>query len=137
MEKLVADNEYLNFIADKTEKFIKVLQVDADKLRNKDSDQFERYMAWVRLSAYFEAAEMVVKVSRTGLSSGHDINHPALQTPSAINGGWGQIKIKDNPFFVQEDDDDDEMVSETTIETELKKIFPKHIVIEVMKQIKE
>lgn len=127
MEKVKADNLHLYKTADAMDHMIEHIESDVSLLRDRDADQFSRFMAYNRIRTYLSTAQLVLKLAHASIMTGHTIQHESLQTDAAKEHEWNIVKAESHPFFIQGDNDDD-------IESTLKKVFAKHIVEQLFKR---
>jgi hypothetical protein len=107
MEKLLPDEKYINHMAENLEHLISHIQKDIAKLKDKNSDVFERFMAFSRSRSFIDTAEIVMGSIRKAMVAGHCLQNKSLHTEMAKKHGWDVCKSSDHPFFLQDDKDDD------------------------------
>src|SRR5271170_915177 len=106
MSELIPDTKHFKILIRAVETLIQGLRKDLDNLKNDDADMFTRYLSYIRIKSLANIASICMKNNQEMVLAGHCIHDERLQTSEAIKNGWDETRIKDNPFFVQDDDDD-------------------------------
>lgn len=99
MKEFKIDERYLTHIASQVKKAIEGLTRYENQLSDLNEDIFVRYMAMARLTAYIQAANMVVTLQSQFMQLGHDLSHPIFKTPELEKEGWDEIDLGSNEFF--------------------------------------
>lgn len=108
MENLKIDEKHLQNLVMVYEEFIDKLNVDIEFLKNKHSDIFDRYMSYWRLKNLAKSINIISDLHKSALIAGHSLNHELLQTKEAKKHGWDEMKLENNPFFIQNDEENEE-----------------------------
>lgn len=97
------DERYLKRIAKEAHEFCEWVIDNARKIVDKDLDIFERYMALNRINAMMEGSSSALKIAKNGFVTGHNLNHPMLQTEKAKECDWDEHKLEHDDFFTTDE----------------------------------
>ena len=102
-EEVKIDVKYLRSQALKAADLSKFITEQAERMINEDEDMFVRYLAFARLKGIFKGVDMGLELSRDAIGMGHNLHHPFMQTPKAIENEWDKIKLEDDYFFTTDE----------------------------------
>lgn len=108
MKEVKIDERSNEVLCIKSLNIVELIMKEIDILGNEESDIFFRYMAFMRLSSFCLSFHHQSSLLDIGYRMGFDMHDPLLQSKEAISHGWDEVKLKNNPFFEQEDQEREE-----------------------------
>ena len=102
-DEVKIDVQYLRQQALKAADLSKFITKQAEIMIDEDEDMFIRYLSFAHLRGIFKGVDMALEVSRDAIGMGHNLHHPFMQTPKAIENDWDKIKLEQDHFFTTDE----------------------------------
>jgi len=101
-EEVKIDVKYLRNQALMAVELSKLINRETEIMIDENEDLFVRYIALARLRAIVKGVNMALEVMKDNLIKGHNLHHPLMQTPKAIENDWDKINLEQDDFFTTE-----------------------------------
>lgn len=102
-EEVKIDEKYLRSQALKAADLSKFITKQAEIMIDENEDMFIRYLSFARLRGIFKGVDMALEISRDAIGMGHNLHHPFMQTPKAIENEWDKINLEQDFFFTTDE----------------------------------